>query len=223
MNDYLLKGKKLDYLLSVKDKEANMYTFFYNMCTSILERQGELCDFERDFISAFWNVDGDSRFREFDYIPRDEFMLLMAEELLQFLKLYPESPRIKALKNYSMGRFKDWLPEDKRNMLDSIGRLEFSDAAMLINLQDHLKQHSNIYPISPTVDAVGNESKSPKENNDIPSATKAREGKIREVFKLNIPEWQKAEKVGETVRQWQRDKKYLGLTNPRKKRDKKAT
>jgi hypothetical protein len=149
-NDSLLKGYTLERLMSIKDKESNLYTFLYNVCTAVLNRQeGSYFDYETDidyaFLSTFLNVDGNTRFREFDHIPRDEFLLIMAEKTLQFLKTHPEAPKVKALKEASLGRFKDFLPEDIKEMLDCIGGLEFPDIAMLIKLQDHLRQYPDVY------------------------------------------------------------------------------
>lgn len=149
-DDYLLKGYTLEYLLSVKDKEFDMYPLLYNICTAVLNRQeGSYFDYETDFdyafISEFWNVGGDTRFRKFDYIPRDEFLLIMAKVTLQILKTRPESPKVKSLKEASLGRFKDYLPNDKKEMLDYISGLEFSDVTMLVKLQDHLRQYPSVY------------------------------------------------------------------------------
>ncbi len=145
------------------------------------------------------------------------------------------------LGSHVLVHFFDWETAD--NLLDACNLAAIWDYAIVHNqqkifedlaqtlrrevhvLQDNLKEMKNEsieQDATPEVvlvarQAESGEAKNGDKKNHIPPDTKAREQKIREVIDLAIPESRKAQKVGIGIRQYQRDKVFLGLAKPRKK------
>ncbi len=141
----ILDKFSLEQILTIKDQESNLYTFICSMCLNLLNNPSES---ERSFawryFRAFYKMEerGWEQGIESDQIPEDESLHLLAEITL---KIMEEPDKKKEFKSASLGRWRDYFPEDIQRTFNELGEISYKDAKMFIKAKPLLQQWENSY------------------------------------------------------------------------------